>query len=140
MHAQALQTYGRAARAGLSGRALEAALFNQIALDLERCVASDPVDIDALVQAVERNRTFWALVGGDASGPDAPLPAQLKGELQSLCAWTMHQSVRALVDPRPGQVLPMARINRLLAEGLASRLDDSQAPVETAQLRSPVRA
>ncbi|WP_293859388.1 flagellar biosynthesis regulator FlaF [uncultured Alsobacter sp.] len=140
MNAKAQQTYATAARAGLTGRALEAALFNQIAVEIERCVSDDRVDIDALQRAVDRNRTFWALVGGDAAAPESSLPGDLKRDLQGLCAWTMKQSVRALVDPRPPQVLPLARINRILAEGLSARPDPVGPAGAPSPLRGPVAA
>lgn len=126
MNTRALHTYGRTARAGLSGRALEAALLSQIAIDLERSVTRDPVDLDGLNDAVARQRKLWALIGGDASAPATHLPAPLRSEIQGLCAWTLRQSLRAMVDPRPEQVLPLARVNRILAEGLGSAPD---APV-----------
>lgn len=125
MNPAALQTYARASRSGLTGRALEATLLNQIALDLERSVDRPIPDIDALAAAVHRHRTFWALAGGDMSAPDSPLPAPLKRDLQGLCAFALRQSLVALTDPRPEKVLPLARVNRLLADGLAGRGEDA---------------
>jgi flagellar protein FlaF len=131
MHSAA-QAYARTARTGLTGRALEAALLQRLAGELERASAGDMVDPSAFTRALLDNRRLWAMFASDATEADSVLPEKLRMDIAACTAFVLRQTHLAMIDPRPSTVAPLMNLNRTVAEGLAAQVTNPAGPAPDA--------
>jgi flagellar biosynthesis activator protein FlaF len=114
----AAQAYGRNSKAGLTGRALEAAVLIECAADLQRAcdtIATDPAALDG---ALAKNRKVWSILAADATAPDNPLPQEIKRNMAAMAVFIFNRSLDLILKPTPEGVAPLIEINRNLAAGL----------------------
>ncbi|PSC05219.1 flagellar protein FlaF [Alsobacter soli] len=120
-YAKPVQAYGQAAKAGLSGRDLEAAVLIQCAADLQRAAMSLETDPKSLDEALARNRKLWSILAAEATEPTNPLPQEVKANIARLALFVFNRSLDLLVKPTPEGVQPLVDINRNIAAGLRTR-------------------
>jgi flagellar protein FlaF len=117
----AARAYAQNATAGLSGRALEAAVLNRCATELHRAAAALPDDTAPLIEALERNRRAWRLFVDEIRDEECPLPAELRRSLLGMAGFVFSRTVDLTETPDPARVAPLVEINRALAAGLEAR-------------------
>jgi flagellar protein FlaF len=82
------------------------------------------MDFDRLTSAAAQNRRVWSLIAADVTEPECRLPGDLRQSVVNISVFMLEESLKALVDPRPERIEPLIRINRTIAEGLATSAAD----------------
>ena len=114
----AAQTYRNVARQTSSPRELEATLLLQAAARLQSVHDSWDQNRTQLDDALLYNRKLWSVFLTDVTGPDHPLPAEIKQNVANLGIFVMKQTLSVTADPKPEQLDSLININRQLAAGL----------------------
>jgi flagellar biosynthesis regulator FlaF len=121
----ALQAYSATARTGLAGRALEAAVLQRCATDLQRAAAQLPSSTLDLFDALERNRKAWRLFVAEARDPDTHLPDSVRRNVLVMGAFVFKRTIEICDAPEATNIAdlvnPMIDLNRQLAAGLEGR-------------------
>ena len=124
MHA-ALKAYSATARTGLAGRALEAAVLNRCAAELQRAAAQTPATGPDLFEALERNRKAWSLFADEARDPETHLPSDIRRNLLVTAAFVFQRTIEICETPGAPDLAerigPLVACNRHLAAGLEGR-------------------
>lgn len=121
MSSLALTAYARRQAEGLSGRALEAAIFERCAADMQAVLNRGSATPAELFRAIERNREFWAMCLASAADENCPLPEELKVNIGQLAVFMEAQMRKAVVEQDVKALEPMVYINRNLAAGLRGK-------------------
>ena len=117
MHSAA-KAYGNVAKETASDRELEADLLLKAASRLQAiCDAWDRKKSD-LNDALLFNRKLWSIFLTDVTGPDHPLPAEIRQNVANLGIFVMKQTLSITANPDPELLSPLININRQLAAGL----------------------
>ena len=114
----AAQTYRNVARQTSSPRELEATLLLQAAARLQSVHDSWDQNRTQLDDALLYNRKLWSIFLSDVTGPDHPLPKEVRQNVANLGLFVMKQTLSATADPKPEQLDPLININRQVAAGL----------------------
>jgi flagellar biosynthesis activator protein FlaF len=117
MHSAA-KAYGNVARQTVSGRDLEADLLLKAASRLQAIHDSWDNKKSDLADALLYNRKLWSIFMNDVTGPDHPLPAEVRQNVANLGMFVMHQTLSITADPKPDHLGSLININRQLAAGL----------------------
>jgi flagellar protein FlaF len=123
----AASAYASTARAGLTGRALEAAVFNRCATELHRAAAMLPGDSAPLVAALERNRRAWRIILDEILDPENPLPDELRELLRQTAGFVFARTAQLAGAPVPAGVAALVTIDRQLASWLEAPASAAQA-------------
>ena len=114
-----LQAYQQAASRAESPRDSEYRLFAQVTLALMEAAKTDPGDIAHRIDALDWNRSVWAVLLSDCSNPDNRLPVQLRASIISLAIW-VGKHTSAVIRKRE-DIQPLIDVNRLIMQGLATK-------------------
>jgi flagellar protein FlaF len=117
MHSAA-QAYGNVARQTASGRDLEADLLLRAASRLQAIHDAWDNKKSELTEALLYNRKLWSIFMNDVTGPDHPLPVEVRQNVANLGMFVMHQTLSVTADPKPENLSSLININRQLAAGL----------------------
>lgn len=117
----AITAYARRQVEGLTGRALEAAIFERCAADMQSLIIKGSATRAELHRAVERNRNFWAMCLASCAEPQSPLPEDLRVNIGQLAVFMEAQMRKAITDQDVTVLEPMVYINRNLAAGLRGK-------------------
>ena len=116
-HAQAL--YGQA-RSLKAPRDLEYEVFARVTGRLRRAQgAQGPAAAPERIAALDENRHLWTVLAIDLSTPDNGLPADLRGRLLYLAAYTLQTTDRILMgEPAEPLLASLLEINTIVMRGL----------------------
>lgn len=116
------QTYDRVVSEGSEGRELEASVLLKAARRLQACLdsvgAHDAARMPALDEALRYNQRLWTIFQVDLSGPDNPLPLELRRNLLRLSLYVDKCTFQLFGQPDRGKLESLVRINVNIAEGL----------------------
>ena len=121
--------YARHQAHALTGRALEAAIFDKCAADMHALVRKGSATPKDLFQAGERNREFWALCLASCADPDSPLPHALRVNMGQLAVFVEAQMRKAIAEQDVAALEPIIYINRHLAAGLRGQAEGELPPL-----------
>jgi flagellar biosynthesis activator protein FlaF len=117
----AAQAYGAVARQVASPRELEASLLLKAASRLQavhdRWEESRPQLGDALLY----NRKLWTIFVTSITGPQNPLPTEVRQNVATLGLFVLNHTISVLSNPRRERLTPLISINREVAAGLSGR-------------------
>lgn len=117
MHSAA-NAYSKVAKQTANERELEADLLLKAASRLQAIHDAWDRNKADLADALLYNRKLWAIFLTDVTGPDHPLPAEIRQNVANLGIFVMKQTLSVTADPKPEQLDPLININRQLAAGL----------------------
>jgi flagellar biosynthesis activator protein FlaF len=117
MHSAA-KAYSNVARQTASSRELEADLLLKAASRLQAIHDAWDRNKADLTEALLYNRKLWSIFLTDVTGPDHPLPAEIKQNVANLGIFVMKQTLSVTADPKPEHLDSLININRQLAAGL----------------------
>ena len=117
MHSAA-KAYNNVARQTANGRELEADLLLKAASRLQAIHDAWDRNKADLAEALLYNRKLWAIFLSDVTGPDHPLPKEIRQNVANLGLFVMKQTLSVTADPKPEQLDPLININRQVAAGL----------------------
>jgi flagellar biosynthesis activator protein FlaF len=117
MHSAA-KAYSNTAIKTANGRELEADLLLKAASRLQAIHDAWDRNKADLAEALLYNRKLWAIFLSDVTGPNHPLPQEIRQNVANLGLFVMKQTLSASADPKPEQLDPLININRQLAAGL----------------------
>ena len=120
MHSAA-KAYSNTATKIANGRELEADLLLKAASRLQAIHDAWDRNKADLAEALLYNRKLWAIFLSDVTGPDHPLPQEIRQNVANLGLFVMKQTLSATADPKPEQLDPLININRQLAAGLRGK-------------------
>lgn len=121
--------YTRHQAEALTGRALEAAIFDRCALDMHLLVKKGSATFPELLKAVDRNREFWAMCVASCAEETSPLPYELRVNIGQLSVFIEAQMRKALVEQDVKALEPIIFINRHLAAGLRGKGEGELPPL-----------
>ena len=116
----AAQTYRNVARQTSSPRELEATLLLQAAARLQSVHDSWDQNRTQLDDALLYNRKLWSIFLSDVTGPDHPLPKEVRQNVANLGLFVMNQTLTVMGNPQRERLPSLININRELAAGLRS--------------------
>ena len=117
-----LDTYAETQRAGLTGRALEAAILLKCARQLNETRESlEKGDAFASSEALIVNRRMWEVLMLSATDATNPLPHDTKRAIANIGLFILRHTFTQLAKPTAAGLATLIEINRTLAEGLAGR-------------------
>ncbi len=134
--------YSRVHKIGGNPRATEARAFMEAARRLseaQKIVDDEPETYRA---ALRLNWRLWTIIQTDVSGPDNPLPADLKANVISLSIFVDKHTLSALGEPAASKLDVLININRNLAAGLMTNPDEPGTvaePVPPAPRPTPLK-
>ena len=117
MHSAA-KAYSNTATQTAKVRELEADLLLKAASRLQAIHDAWDRNKADLAEALLYNRKLWAIFLSDVTGPDHPLPQEIRQNVANLGLFVMKQTLSVTADPKPEQLDPLININRQLAAGL----------------------
>ena len=117
MHSAA-KAYSNTATKIANGRELEADLLLKAASRLQAIHDAWDRNKAYLAEALLYNRKLWSIFLSDVTGPDHPLPKEVRQNVANLGLFVMKQTLSATADPKPEQLDPLININRQVAAGL----------------------
>lgn len=116
-----IAAYAETQRAGLSGRALEAAVLIKSAQQLDALcralTAGESVDTNALLH----NRRLWEVLLLSATDATNPLPYETKRAVANIGIFVLSHTFEQLAKPTVKGLGALIEINRALAEGLTAK-------------------
>lgn len=110
--------YARHQAEALTGRALEAAIFDRCALEMHQLVKKGSATPAEMLKALDRNREFWAMCVASCAEDASPLPYELRVNIGQLAVFIEAQMRQALASGDVKALEPIIFINRHLAAGL----------------------
>lgn len=119
--------YARQQAHALTGRALEAAIFDRCVADMHGLVKKGSASSAEILKSLERNREFWAMCLASASDPASPLPNELRVNIGQLAVFMEAQMRKAILDQDVSALEPIIYINRNMAAGLRGK-DGGELP------------
>src|SRR3954447_16788576 len=117
MHSAAT-AYKNVAKQTANERELEADLLLKAASRLQAIHDAWDHNKADLAEALLYNRKLWSIFLNDVTGPDHPLPKEVRQNVANLGLFVMKQTLSATADPKPEQLHPLININRQIAAGL----------------------
>ena len=118
----AAQTYKTVSKTISNPRDVEANLLLHAAARLkaiqDRWDSKEP----ELNGALHYNRKLWTVFLTSVTGPDNPLPPNIKQNIANLGIFVINHTLSILADPRPERLGSLININRELASGLRNQL------------------
>ena len=120
MHSAA-KAYSNTATKIANGRELEADLLLKAASRLQAIHDAWDRNKADLAEALLYNRKLWSIFLSDVTGPDHPLPKEVRQNVANLGLFVMNQTVTMLKEPKREQLCSLININRELAAGLLGR-------------------
>ena len=120
MHSAA-KAYSNVARQTATSRELEADLLLKAASRLQAIHDAWDRNKADLAEALLYNRKLWSIFLTDVTGPDHPLPAEIKQNVANLGIFVMKQTLATIANPKPEQLGSLININREIAGGLLAR-------------------
>ncbi|MFO1148467.1 MAG: flagellar biosynthesis regulator FlaF [Alsobacter sp.] len=114
----AANAYASVAKAGLSGRDLEASLLIRAAAQLQAVVDDWEVRQDQLDEALTYNRRLWSILATAATDESNPLPQKVKEDFSLLAVFVFKRTTDLLVEPQSEKVGSLININLNIAAGL----------------------
>jgi len=117
MH-NAVTAYKNVAKQTANGRELEADLLLKAASRLQAIHDAWDRNKADLTEALLYNRKLWSIFLNDVTGPDHPLPAEIRQNVANLGIFVMKQTLSVTADPKPERLDSLININRQLAAGL----------------------
>ena len=118
---RASQAYGTVARQIANPRELEADLLLRAASRLQAVKDGWDGTKGQLGDAVLYNRKLWTIFLTSVTGPDNPLPTEIRQNVANLGLFVMKQTLAVLANPRPEPLSSLININCELAAGLVGR-------------------
>lgn len=125
----AYAAYARNQAEGLTGRALEAAIFERCAADMQALVRKGAATPAEFLRGIERNREFWAMCLASCAAPESPLPEELRNNIGQLAVFMEAQMRKAIADQDVKALEPMIYINRNMAAGLRGKPGNDLPPL-----------
>jgi flagellar protein FlaF len=117
----AAQAYRTVAKEISSPRELEAGLLLKAAARLQAIYDGWEQRSHELNDALLYNRKLWSIFLTAVTGPDHPLPAEIRQNVANLGLFVMKQTVDIISKPEREPIRTLININRELAAGLAGR-------------------
>lgn len=114
----ATNAYGQVAKQTANPRQLEADLLLKAASKLQAIQDGWDSRRPELDAALHFNRKLWSVFMTAATGPDNPLPAQVKQNVADLGVFVFKHTLSIMSDPKPEQLRSLISINREIAAGL----------------------
>ncbi len=134
--------YSRIHKIGGNPRATEARAFMEAARRLSEAQKIVDDEPDTYRAALRLNWRLWTIIQSDVSGPDNPLPADLKANVISLSIFVDKHTLNALGEPAASKLDVLININRNLAAGLMTNPDEAgtvAGPMPTAPGPTPLK-
>jgi flagellar protein FlaF len=98
-------------------RQVESWALTETALRM-KAAQREPVDEEALLQAVRLNWRLWTIFQASLMEPECPLPPELRGGILGLSNFVDKHTAQIIADPKPEKLEVLIKINRELAGGL----------------------
>jgi len=117
----AAQAYGSVAKQIASPRELEADLLLKAASRLQAVKDDWDSAKGQIGEALLYNRKLWTIFLTSVTGPENPLPTEIRQNVANLGLFVMKQTLSALANPQPEQLSSLININCELAAGLVGR-------------------
>ncbi|HEU5019076.1 MAG TPA: flagellar biosynthesis regulator FlaF [Pseudolabrys sp.] len=114
----AAKAYGAVANKTSHPRELEASLLLDAASRLQ---AAKGLKGEPLYDALTHNRKLWVLLLGTVTKNENPLDLPIRQNIANLGLFVCKQTINALIDPKPDNLVSLININRELAAGLLGR-------------------
>jgi len=77
------------------------------------------LNVAAMIQAIQDNRTLWAVLADDCAQPDNQLPEGLRAQIISLALWVDRHSREVRGDYKA--LADLIEVNRAIMDGLTGR-------------------
>lgn len=120
-----LQAYQRASQQAEAPKDAEYRLFGQVTRALMEAEAMPVENVAGRMDALDWNRRLWSALASDCSAPDNRLPAPLRAQIISLSLWVSRHTTAVM--RREEEIEPLIDINRIMMQGLSSRVDATSA-------------
>ena len=118
----AAQAYNSVAKKTSSPRELEAMLLLRAAAKLQSLVDNwENTEREKIEYALLYNRKLWTIFVTSVTGPDNPLPPEIRQNIANLGLFVLSQTLAFTAAPRPEALKPLININCELAAGLSAR-------------------
>lgn len=131
MQNSAALAYQQVGKQTVGPRVLEANLLSRSAVQLQRIRDDWQNSAHALPAALQFNRRLWHVFLGSMTADDCRLPQRLRENVANLGIFVMKHTITVQARPEPHKLDVLININRELAAGLRSSLDET--PPETAR-------
>jgi flagellar biosynthesis activator protein FlaF len=118
MHQQGAKAYQQTAKVVESARERESALLMKAAASLQRIKDEWPNSYDDLGPALVFNRKLWTIFMTSVTKEDSPLPQQVRQNIANIGIFILNETREILMQPQPGKLDVLVRLNRQLAAGL----------------------
>jgi flagellar protein FlaF len=119
MH-QAANAYARVAKAGQTGREVEASVLLTAAARLQAIHDNWDDRQHELGRALDYNRRVWTILSTGATAADSPLPDNVSVGIMNLALFIFKRTFEVMGEPAPGKLRALISINREIAAGLRS--------------------
>ena len=97
----------------------------RMAEPLEFGSLEDPENLGKLRDGLRLNWRLWTIFQTELSLEEGPVPEELRGNMLSLCNFVDKHTVQTLNEPTAEQVSVLIEVNRQIANGLLSSLQNS---------------
>jgi len=106
----------------------------RMALHLGSGTLDDPQNLENLLEAVRLNSDLWAIFQTELRNERGAMPANIRGNMLSLCDHVATHSIDTLSEPTVERVITLIDINRQVAncllESLQTAIDMAEAQVQ----------
>lgn len=129
MYSNPLKAYQSVNKTTMPGKETEAAVLNQAAVRLKKCVEhwSNTLEQQRMLdEALKYNQRIWTIFQGELANGDNPLPKKLRYDLLQLSAFIDRRTFEIMAFPNPEKVRILIDINNNIAAGL--RVTPAEAP------------
>ncbi len=99
----------------------------------------DPVDPEAVLEAVRLNRRLWTIIQASLLEPDCAVPLETRNALLRLTKFIDIHGLKIVADPQPEKLDVLISINREIAGGLLTLPAGGAQPAAAAG-SAPLRA
>ena len=99
----------------------------RMAAPLEYGSIEDPENLDKLRDGLRLNWRLWTIFQTELSLEEGTVPADIRENMLSLCHFVDKHTVEALNDPTAERVATLIEVNRQIANGLLTSLQNTEA-------------
>jgi len=104
----------------------------RMAAPLEYGSLEDPENLKKLRDALRLNWRLWTIFQTELSLEDGPVPDNVRENMLSLCNFVDKHTVETLTDTTPERVSTLIEVNRQIANGLLTSLQNALDASEAA--------
>jgi flagellar protein FlaF len=124
------QAYRSSQKLGSSARQTEAQALLETARMMDAAIGGE--NKEAYRAALRLNWRLWTIIQADVSSVENPLPDEIRQNILSLSVFIDKHTVNALAEPAGRKLRVLVDINRNIAAGLMTNVDEEAAMADAA--------